>query len=294
VTTASGRVTGDAGTQSQDRRPASSFLSRVCAEARDRVAGARRQEPLDALRTRAAAVADPPPFGPALHEGIIAEVKRASPSRGVIAADRDAVTQARAYVAGGAAAISVLTEPAHFHGSLDDLAAVASAVPVPVLRKDFLVDAYQVYEARAAGAAAVLLLVAALEQSALVDLLHVTVDARVEALVETHAADEVERATAAVEALPADRRPVIGVNARDLRRLAVDRSRFAELAAMLPPGAVVVAESGVSGPADVSDYRRAGAHAVLVGEHLMVADDPVAATRALVAAARRPVLSDSS
>ncbi|HEX6254626.1 MAG TPA: indole-3-glycerol phosphate synthase TrpC [Euzebyales bacterium] len=299
MTTSSDRGAEPVDTSSTPRpqggaRQASSFLSRVCAEARERVADARRQEPLGALRTRAAGTADPPPFGPALRGGIIAEVKRASPSRGVIAADRDAATQARGYVDGGAAAISVLTEPGHFHGSLDDLAAVASAVPVPVLRKDFIVDAYQVYEARVAGAAAVLLLVAALDQAALVDLLHLAVDAGVDALVETHAADEVDRAVAAVAALPDGHPPVIGVNARDLRRLMVDRSRFAELAAMLPRGAVVVAESGVSGPADVAAYRRAGAHAVLVGEHLMLATDPVAATRTLVDAARNPTLSDSS
>jgi indole-3-glycerol phosphate synthase len=294
VTTASERTTGQPGVRPRSGdRPASSFLVRVCAEARERVAAARRREPLDALRARAADAPPPPAFGPSLRGGIIAEVKRASPSRGVIAADRDAVAQARAYVEGGAAALSVLTEPAHFRGSLHDLAMVASAVPVPVLRKDFIVDGYQVHEARAAGAAAVLLLVAALEQPVLVDLLHVAADAGVDALVEAHAADEVERAAVAVAALPEDRRPVIGVNARDLRRLTVDRSRFAELASMLPPEAVVVAESGVSGPEDVAAYRRAGAHAVLVGEHLMVAHDPTAATRALVEAARGTPLSDT-
>jgi indole-3-glycerol phosphate synthase len=298
LTTASGPAAGSSGTdaaaRSADGQRSSSFLARVCAEARERVADARRRESLEAVRARAAATVDPPPFGPALPGGIIAEVKRASPSRGVIAAGRDAVSQARAYVDGGAAAISVLTEPAHFRGSIDDLAAVTSAVGVPVLRKDFIVDAYQVYEARAAGAAAVLLMVAALDREALADLLHVVVDAGVDALVETHTADEVERAAASVAALPRDHRPVIGVNARDLRRLTVDRARFAELAAVLPSRAIVVAESGVSGPEDVAAYRRAGAHAVLVGEHLMVAQDPTAATRGLVDAARSTSPSDIS
>ena len=277
----------------------STFLARVCAEAAERVATSARTEPLAALRDRAVATPSPPSFGAALGGGIIAEVKRASPSRGVIAAGRDAVAQARAYVDGGAAAISVLTEPAHFHGSLDDLAAVAAAVRVPVLRKDFVVDPYQLYEARAAGAAAALLLVAALEQARLLELVHATADAGVEALIETHDADEVARAADVVAEVGGDHAAVVGVNARDLRRLSVDRSRFAALVDGLPHGIVIVAESGVTGPDDVAAYRRAGADAVLVGEHLMVADDPVAATRVLAAAAARgahrsSTLSDST
>lgn len=267
-----------------------SFLARVCAEAVERVATAARTEPLGALCDRAAATPPPPSFGAALDGGVIAEVKRASPSRGVIAAGRDAVAQARAYADGGAAAVSVLTEPEHFLGTLDDLAAVAAAVPVPVLRKDFVVDAYQLYEARAAGAAAVLLLVAALEQARLVELVHAAADAGVEVLIEAHDADEVRRA-ADVAAEVAGHAAVIGVNARDLRRLSVDRSRFAALVGALPDGVVVVAESGVTGPDDIVAYRRAGADAVLVGEHLMVADDPTAATRALADAARRAARS---
>lgn len=263
----------------------SSFLARVCAESAERVAAAARTEPLAALRDRAVATPPPPPFGAALEGGIIAEVKRASPSRGVIAAGRDAAVQARAYVAGGAAAVSVLTEPAHFHGSLDDLAAVAAAVSVPVLRKDFVVDPYQLYEARAAGAAAALLLVAALEQVRLAELVHTAADVGIEVLIEAHDAAEVERA-AAVAAEVEGRAAVVGVNARDLRRLSVERSRVATLVGGLPAGVIVVAESGVGGPADVTAYRRAGADAVLVGEHLMVSDDPTAATRALVEAAR--------
>jgi indole-3-glycerol phosphate synthase len=252
----------------------------------ERVAASARTEPLAALRARAAATPAPPSFGVALGGGIIAEVKRASPSRGVIAAGRDAVAQARAYVDGGAAAISVLTEPAHFHGSLDDLAAVAAAVPVPVLRKDFVVDPYQLYEARAVGAASALLLVAALEQARLRELVHAAADAGLEALIEAHDADEVARAAAVVAEVAGECSVVVGINARDLRRLSVDRSRFAALVDGLPDGVLIVAESGVTGPDDVVAYRRAGADAVLVGEHLMVADDPATATRALVAAAR--------
>jgi indole-3-glycerol phosphate synthase len=263
------------------------FLAQVCAQAVARVAEARRQEPFDALRARAAATPPPPEFGDALRGGrIIAEVKRASPSRGVIDADCDAAAQAGAYVAGGAAAVSVLTEPEHFRGHLRDLRAVAATVTVPVLRKDFVVDPYQLFEARAAGAAAALLLVAALEQRQLVTLLDAARDAGIEALIETHDVEEAQRAGAALSALPrADTAPVIGVNARDLRRLSVDRGVFAAVVDALPPGAVVVAESGVDGPDDVERYVCDGADAVLVGEHLMRAADPAAATRTLAAAA---------
>ena len=264
----------------------SEFLAQVCAQARVRVAAAQRAEPLDALRDRALATAAPPAFGAALRGGrIIAEVKRASPSRGVIAGTCDAAEQAGAYVSGGAAAVSVLTEPAHFHGSLGDLSAVAAGVDVPVLRKDFVVDPYQVYEARAAGAAATLLLVAALDQSQLVTLLDTARSAGIEVLVETHDVAEAQRAAAALAAVPPLGAPVVGVNARDLRRLSVDRDVFAAVVGALPDGAVVVAESGVSGASDVMRYVRDGADAVLVGEHLMRADDPVAATRALATAA---------
>jgi indole-3-glycerol phosphate synthase len=266
--------------------PVSEFLAQVCAEAHARVAAARRDEPLDALRARALATVPPPPFGSALRGGrIIAEVKRASPSRGVIVDACDAVGQAAAYVTGGAAAVSVLTEPEHFHGDLRDLHAVAATVDVPVLRKDFVVDPYQVYEARAAGAAAALLLVAALDQARLETLLDTARNAGIEVLVETHDVAEAERAAAALAAVPPDAAPVVGVNARDLRRLSVDRGVFSAVVGALPDDAVVVAESGVNGPTDVERYVRDGADAVLVGEHLMRADDPAAATRALCAAA---------
>ena len=287
---------GHARASGGERRDLTGFLARVCADAVERVTTAARTEPLAALRQRAAATPPPPAFGAALVGGVIAEVKRASPSRGTIAAGRDAVVQARAYVDGGAAALSVLTEPEHFLGSLEDLVAVAAAVPLPVLRKDFVVDAYQLYEARASGAAAALLLVAALEQARLVELVHTAADAGVEVLIEAHDADEVRRAADVAARVAGS--VVIGINARDLRRLSVDRSRFADLVHGLPDGVVVVAESGVTGPADVVAYRRAGADAVLVGEHLMVADDPTATTRELVEAARRggrsPMLTDST
>ena len=274
----------------------SGFLAQVCAQAVTRVAAARRHEPLDALRARAAATPPPPEFGAALRGGrIIAEIKRASPSRGVIDADCNAAAQAGAYVAGGAAAVSVLTEPEHFRGDLPDLHAVVAAVPVPVVRKDFVVDPYQLFEARAAGAAAALLLVAALDQQQLVTLLAAARDAGIEALIETHDVEEARRAGAALSALPpTGTAPVIGVNARDLRRLSVDRGTFAAVVGALPPGAVVVAESGVDGPDDVERYICDGADAVLVGEHLMRATDPAAATRALATAAAAALRSPST
>jgi indole-3-glycerol phosphate synthase len=269
------------------RGHAAGFLARVCTEADERVAVAARAEPLAAQCARARATPPPPPFGAALRGGIIAEVKRASPSRGVIAAGRDAVAQARAYTAGGAAAVSVLTEPAHCHGDLADLTAVAGATDLPLLRKDFVRSAYQLFEARAAGAAAALLLVAALDAGRLEELIGVADEAGIEVLIETHDATEVARATAVLAGVDSRRPPVVGVNARDLTRLSVDRSVFADLVDGLPDGAIVVAECGVTGPADVEDYIRHGADAVLVGEHLMLATDPAAATRALVDAAQQ-------
>jgi indole-3-glycerol phosphate synthase len=265
----------------------SGFLTKVCAQAQARVAAARQREALDDLRARALAMPTAPAFGDALRAGrIVAEVKRASPSRGVIAEGCDAAAQARAYVTGGAAAVSVLTEPEYFHGDLRDLVAVAAEVTVPVLRKDFVVDPYQLYEARAAGAAAALLLVAALEQEQLMALLAAAGDAGIEPLIETHDVAEAERAVAALSALPeGDRAPVVGVNVRDMQRLSVDRGVFAAVVGALPKDAVIVAESGVTGPADVERYVSDGADAVLVGEYLMRAADPTSATRELADAA---------
>jgi indole-3-glycerol phosphate synthase len=241
----------------------------------------RATEPLDALRARAEAAPAPPSFHAALSGdgvAIIAEVKRASPSRGPIAPDLDAAAQATAYRDGGAAAVSVLTEPSRFAGSLDDLGAVA-ALGVPALRKDFLVDAAQVWEARAAGAAAVLLIVAALDDPTLVALLSTVEEAGLDALVEVH--DETELARAARAGAR-----IIGVNARDLRTFTIDHDAFARLRPAFPAGALAVAESGITTPHDVRAAAAAGADAVLVGEHLVRAGDPRAAVAELVAAGR--------
>jgi indole-3-glycerol phosphate synthase len=214
---------------------------------------------------------------------VIAEVKRMSPSKGALAAIADPAALAQDYENGGAAVISVLTEPRRFGGSLEDLASVRAAVDVPVLRKDFVVSAYQVWEARAYGADLVLLIVAALEQQALVSLIERVHSLGMTALVEVHDVEEV------VRAVDAGAR-VIGVNCRNLHTLDVDRTTFARVAPVIPNGIVRVAESGVRGPHDVLDFARAGAHAVLVGESLVVGGNPRAAVADLVAAGAHPAL----
>jgi indole-3-glycerol phosphate synthase len=213
--------------------------------------------------------------------GVIAEVKRASPSAGRLAPISDPAELARAYQDGGARIISVLTEERRFHGSLEDLDAVRSAVSIPVLRKDFVVRPYQIHEARAHGADMLLLIVAALEQPALESMLERTESLGMTALVEVHTEAEADRA------LKAGAR-VIGVNARDLKTLKVDRDCFARIAPGLPSDVIRIAESGVRGTADLLAYAGAGADAVLVGEGLVKSGDPRAAVADLVTAGRHP------
>jgi indole-3-glycerol phosphate synthase len=213
-------------------------------------------------------------LAPADRVKIIAEVKRASPSRGDLAAIPDPALQARLYEQGGASAISVLTEQRRFKGSLADLEAVRAAVGIPVLRKDFIATPYQVFEARAAGADLALLIVAALDQPLLAQLHELILELGMTALVETHSADEVARAADIGARL-------VGVNARDLSSFELDRDLFGRLAGSIPAGAVKVAESAVLAPADVAHYREAGADVVLVGEAL-VTGDPVATLHAFL------------
>lgn len=267
-----------------------SVLDELVEGARLDLAGREAAVPLSDVKQRAGRqdpALDPMPTFRASGVSVIAEVKRASPSRGHLAIIPDAGALARACADGGAAAISVLTEPAHFAGSMDDLVDVAAATPLPALRKDFVIDAYQVWEARAAGAAAVLLIVAALEQDDLVALLRTTSEAELGALVETHETHEVARAIGAFEAAGARGQPVIGINARDLTTLDVDPHRFAALRGAVPETAIAVAESGVREPADVRRLAVAGADAVLVGEAVGSSSDPAAAVRRLVIAGRR-------
>lgn len=196
---------------------------------------------------------------------IIAEIKRASPSRGQLADIPDPVSLALAYQTGGASAISVLTEGRRFGGSLEDLEAVVNAVEIPVLRKDFIAEPYQVFEARAAGADLVLLIVAALDQDTLSELFSLINQLGMTPLVETHSAEELDRALD----LGAD---VVGVNARDLSTFELDQNLFGTLAEQIPVGVIRVAESAVKTAADVAHYRAAGADVVLVGEALVTSD----------------------
>ena len=206
-------------------------------------------------------------LAPSSRVRIIAEVKRASPSRGALADIPDPAALAVSYQTGGASAISVLTEKRKFGGSLADLEAVRGAVSIPVLRKDFIAEPYQVFEARAAGADIVLLIVAALDQVTLANLFDLTSALGMAVLVETHSADEVSRALDIGAGL-------VGVNARDLSTFELDQNLFGTLAGQIPSGVIRVAESAVLTAADVAHYREAGADVVLVGEAL-VTGDPV-------------------
>jgi indole-3-glycerol phosphate synthase len=213
--------------------------------------------------------------------GVIAEVKRRSPSKGALADIPDPAELAKEYAAGGARCVSVLTEQRWFGGSLEDLVSVRAAIDVPVLRKDFVVSTYQVHEARAHGADLVLLIVAALDQNTLSGLLDRVESLGMTALVEVHDEEETDRA------LNAGAR-VIGINARDLRTLEVDRSVFERIAPGLPNSVVKIAESGVRGPHDLIRYASAGADAVLVGEGLVTHKSPRDAVAELVTAGSHP------
>ena len=208
---------------------------------------------------------------------LIAEVKKASPSKGLLAERYDPAAQAVAYAENGAAAISVLTEVDHFQGSLDDLRAVKEAVgphAVPVLRKDFLYDPYQLFEARACGADAALLIVAMLSPELLKELLAAAQGIWLQALVEVHNEEEL------LIALDAGAE-IIGINHRDLKTFTMDMGLTARLTPLIPPGRIIVAESGISTAADVLPLKRARVNAVLVGEALMTAPDPAAKVREL-------------
>jgi indole-3-glycerol phosphate synthase len=245
---------------------------------------------LPALRERrsgieraAAAAPLPPPFLPAAalpNLRLIAEVKRKSPSVGAISASLDPVAHARNYAAGGASAISVLTDGPYFGGSLEDLCSVAAAVDVPCLRKDFILDELQILEARAAGASAVLLIVRALSSARLQQLLNATRDAGLEALVEIHDARELD------VALESEAR-IIGVNSRNLDNFQIDIAAAWTLIGRIPGDRLAIAESGMATPADVQRAADAGADGVLIGTALSSSSDPLALARQLVSTPRR-------
>jgi indole-3-glycerol phosphate synthase len=210
---------------------------------------------------------------------VIAEVKRRSPSKGEIAAPIAAGTQAVAYAGGGASAISVLTEPAHFGGSAEDLEAVRARVAIPVLKKDFHLDPLQVLEARALGASGLLLIARALEPARLGELVQAALECGVEPLVEIRDEEELARA------IDAGAR-IVGVNNRNLESLEIDATTAERLVPLIPPDRIAVAESGIESRADVERYARTGADAVLVGSFISAASDPVAAVRGLASVPR--------
>ncbi|CAO5241515.1 indole-3-glycerol phosphate synthase TrpC [Frankia sp. AgKG'84/4] len=259
-------------------------LAEILDGVRADLAAREQQTSLADLKQRVERVPDPRDALAVLRDApvsVIAEVKRRSPSKGSLAAIVDPASLARDYEAGGAAAISVLTEQRRFGGSLADFDVVRRAVDVPLLRKDFIVSPYQVFEARAHGADLVLLIVAALDQPRLIGLRERIESLGMTALVEVH--DEIELA----RAVDADAR-LIGVNTRDLRTLEVDRDTFARLAPLVPAGVITVAESGVRGPHDLRAYAAAGADAVLVGEAAVTGGDARQTVAELVAAGAHP------
>ena len=270
------------------------ILSEIAAYAQERVAQAQRQVPLSELQARLAQVAPAPGDQSAHLTGLqaalaarkqrgelafICECKKASPSKGLIAPDFDYLTIAQTYEAAGADAISVLTEPKWFLGADEYLATIAAAVSCPCLRKDFVVDAYQIYEAKLLGAQAVLLIVALLSDTQLHEYLALAAELKLSALVEAHDERELERALKAGAT-------IIGVNNRNLHNFTVDAGNSARLRSQVPSDIIFVAESGISSPEQVTQLAAAGCDALLIGEYLMRASDKAALLRTLRAAAQ--------
>lgn len=256
-----------------------SVLGRIVAHTRARVRERQREHPLERLLSSATPPVDRRPFAAAVSRpgavNVIGEFKRRSPSRGAIREDLALAEVAAIYEAAGAAAVSVLTEPDFFGGSLDDLRRARAATRLPTLRKDFVVDTYQIWETWSCGADALLLIVAALSDLELKTLLKTATGAGLDVLVEVHDRGELDRALAAGARL-------VGVNNRDLRTLEVDLGTALALGPLVPDDVVAVAESGIKSGADLRRLRDAGFDAFLVGEHLMSAKDPGAALRLLV------------
>ena len=262
--------------------PPRGTLGGIVAEAAERATALREREP--ELRRRAEAAPPAPSLLGALRGGnvaVIAEVKRRSPSKGWINPNISAADQARAYEAGGAAAISVLTEPVHFGGSIDDLEGVRRAVRIPVLKKDFHVDAVQLLEAKAIGASAALLIARALSPDLLPRLVDFARALALEVLVEVRDEDELARALDAGAGL-------VGINNRNLESLVIESGTAERLLALVPPDIIAVSESGVEASVDVERVARAGADAVLVGSAISAAADPLSAVRALSSVRRVP------
>lgn len=256
-------------------------LDEICAAKRTEVAGRKARITIAELERRAAVASPPRGFEQALRIkarndfALIAEIKKASPSKGLIREDFHPADHARAYTAGGAACLSVLTETKYFQGADDYLVAARAACPLPVLRKDFMVDRWQIAEARTLGADAILLIVAALGDSELREFEHAARELGMDVLVEVHDETEIERALAL-------RSRLIGVNNRDLRSFATDLAVTERLAGLVPEDVLLVAESGIARHADCQRLAAAGVRSFLVGESLMRQSDVEAATRRLL------------
>jgi indole-3-glycerol phosphate synthase len=245
------------------------MLDKIVAEKRKEVAQRKKSLPLSTLKERIAQSRAPLDFAAAISGDstrLVAEVKRASPSRGVLCPDFDPVALAKSYARGGAAAISVLTETNYFQGSIDHLAAIREEVRLPMLRKDFIFDPYQIYESRAYGADALLLIVAILSQEQLGELITLSHHLNLSCLVEVHNESEVERALSSGA-------EIIGINNRDLATFAVDINITHRLRPLIPQGRIVVSESGINSREDIEKLKEWGVGAVLVGEALVTAED---------------------
>ncbi|MEX2618145.1 MAG: indole-3-glycerol phosphate synthase TrpC [Alphaproteobacteria bacterium] len=260
----------------------SDVLDRICRDKRDHVATLKAATPLPEMKARAASAPPVRPFADSLAAasatgyGLIAELKKASPSKGLIRADFSSPDLAAAYEAGGAACLSVLTDTPYFQGSNDYLTAARNAVDLPVLRKDFMLDPYQVHEARAIGADCILLIMAALEDSQAADLESLAFEIGMDVLIEVHDESELERALNLNSRL-------LGVNNRNLKTLAVDLATTERMAAAIPANRIAVGESGLRSPADLARCAAVGVRCFLIGESLMRQDDVAAATRAILA-----------
>jgi indole-3-glycerol phosphate synthase len=268
----------------------SDVLAKIVADKRQEVAAAMARTPLDEVRRRAADAAPPRNFFAAVTRPpeqlrVIAEVKKASPSAGVIRADFDPVAIARAYHGAGAAALSCLTDTKYFQGSLDYIAAIKAAVPLPVLRKDFIIHPYQLHESRAAGADAVLLIAECMEGEAqLLDLVILATELRLTTLLEVHEVDSLLRLRPHL-GFPHPGYMLLGINNRDLKTMTTDLNHTLRLLDLVEDRSIVVSESGIKTPRDVARLRAAGVHRILVGEHLMRQADPGQALRELISGA---------